>query len=179
MGNLLSSLYSKFFETKINIIMLGLDAAGKTAIIDLLKPGDLYFIHNEVFNAELIDFENFKIWNLDVGRCDTYRRFWKFFTPKIDGLIFVIDSHDKDRDEDALYELKKTLDDENYKECPILVFANKQDLDGSFTRDEIIEKFEMNKIKERPWNVQGCSGINRQGIKEGFDWIKETLNKNN
>ena len=179
MGNLLSSLYSKFYETKINIIMLGLDAAGKTTIIHSLKSEGQYFIDEKLFHAELIDFENFKIWNIDVGRCDTYRRIWKNYTPKIDGLIFVIDSHDRDRDQEALDELKKILDDENYKECPILVFANKQDIDSSFTPDEIIEKFEMNKIKERPWNVQGCSAINRQGIKEGFDWIKETLNKNN
>jgi ADP-ribosylation factor protein 6 len=46
------------------------------------------------------------------------------------GLIFVIDSNDRDRLEEAKTELARIIQDREMKDALLLVFANKQDLPG-------------------------------------------------
>ena len=46
------------------------------------------------------------------------------------GLIFVIDSSDRDRIEEARQELHRIINDREMKESLLLVFANKQDVAG-------------------------------------------------
>ncbi len=46
------------------------------------------------------------------------------------GLIFVIDSNDRDRIDEARQELHRIIQDREMKESLLLVFANKQDLPG-------------------------------------------------
>ena len=46
------------------------------------------------------------------------------------GLIFVIDSNDRKRIEEAQQELHRIINDREMKESLLLVFANKQDIDG-------------------------------------------------
>jgi ADP-ribosylation factor protein 6 len=46
------------------------------------------------------------------------------------GLIFVIDSNDRDRIEEARTELTRIIQDREMKDALLLVFANKQDLQG-------------------------------------------------
>jgi ADP-ribosylation factor protein 6 len=46
------------------------------------------------------------------------------------GLIFVIDSNDRDRIDEARTELTRIIQDREMKDALLLVFANKQDLQG-------------------------------------------------
>lgn len=46
------------------------------------------------------------------------------------GLVFVVDSSDHARIEEAKTELHRILNDLEMSDCLLLVFANKQDLDG-------------------------------------------------
>jgi ADP-ribosylation factor protein 6 len=46
------------------------------------------------------------------------------------GLIFVIDSQDRDRIDEARLELERILADREMRDCLLMVFANKQDLPG-------------------------------------------------
>ena len=88
-----------------------------------------------------------------------------------------MDSSDKNRIEEASSELKGVLDDEELKDCAILVMANKQDLDGALFPNEVTEALGMGKLKGRTWLVQGTDGITGQGVKEGFDWMANVLRK--
>lgn len=56
----------------------------------------------------------------------------------------------------------------------MLVFANKQDLMG-LEVDEIIEKLELNNIKNRKWSIFACSAIKNEGITEGMNWLVSNL----
>ena len=182
MGNIFSALYSKFFSQKyFNILMLGLDAAGKTTLLYNLKPeGPEKISPYEGFYMETLNYENFNFTSWDVGFANQILVLWRHYYNNTDGFIFIVDSVDKDRIEDASNEFKKLLNEEKLKSCPILVFANKQDLNGAFTSNEIIEKFGMNEIKGRNWIVKGTCSINGEGIKEGLDWMNSVLiNKTN
>lgn len=69
-----------------------------------------------------------KVW--DVGGQDKIRNLWRHYYTGTQGLIFVVDSQDRDRIDEAKQELHRIISDREMKDCLLLVFANKQDLPG-------------------------------------------------
>ena len=133
MGFFFSKIWKALLSKRdVRILMVGLDAAGKTTILYQLKMGEtVKTIPTIGFNVETLDYKglNFTVW--DVGGQDKIRVLWKHYYQNTDGLIFVVDSNDRDRIEDAAEELKKMLAEEELKDCAVLVMANKQDLNGA------------------------------------------------
>ncbi len=161
-------------ENQLNfrIILIGLDAGGKTTILYQLKMRELVkAIPTIGFNVEEINYKemNFTIW--DVGGQDKIRVLWKHYYQNTDGVIFVVDSNDRDRIGEAAEEFEKILENEELKDSAILVMANKQDLKDSLSPGEITEKLGLKKIKGRIWFVQGTSAKNGEGLEEGLDWF--------
>ena len=179
MGFFFSRLWTKLLGKKdVRILMVGLDAAGKTTILYQLKMGEtVKTIPTLGFNVETIKHKNFNFTIWDVGGQDKIRVLWKHYYQNTDGLIFVVDSNDQDRIEDAAEELKKLLEAEDLKNCPVLVLANKQDLDGVLAPGEVCRQLKTGEIKGRTWRVQGTSATTGQGLKEGLDWMASVLLK--
>lgn len=65
-----------------------------------------------------------------MGGQDKIRPLWRHYYTGTQGLIFVIDSGDRDRIDEARLELERILADREMRECLLMVFANKQDLPG-------------------------------------------------
>uniref|UniRef100_A0A3Q3IVF9 Uncharacterized protein n=1 Tax=Monopterus albus TaxID=43700 RepID=A0A3Q3IVF9_MONAL len=80
----------------------------------------------------------FHFW--DVGGQEKLRPLWKSYTRCTDGIIFVVDSVDAERMEEAKTELHKITKTSENQGVPLLVVANKQDLRHSLGLDEV-EKF--------------------------------------
>ena len=179
MGFFFSKLWTTLFgKNDVRIVMVGLDGAGKTTILYQIKMGEtIKTIPTIGFNVETLYYKgvNFTVW--DVGGQDKIRVLWKQYYQNADGLIFVVDSNDRDRINDAAIELKKMLAEEDLKECIVLVMANKQDINGALSPGEVTEKLGMGSLKGRTWLVQGTSATSGQGIKEGFDWMASVLLK--
>ena len=114
--------------------MLGLDAAGKTTILYKLKLNDsVNTIPTVGFNVECVSYKNVKFNVWDVGGQDKIRPLWRHYYTGTQGLIFVVDSADTDRLDEARQELHKIISDREMKDAAILVFANKQDQkDGNY-----------------------------------------------
>merc|ERR1719281_343920 len=141
----------------MRILMLGLDAAGKTTVLYKLKLGVvLTTIPTIGFNVETVEYRNisFTVW--DIGGQDKIRKLWRHYYRGTQGLIFVIDSSDRDRIEDAREELWKILADEEMKDAVLLVFANKQDLPNAMTTSEVSEKLSLHSIRDRQWYIQSA-----------------------
>ena len=163
---------------EIRVLMVGLDGAGKTTILYQLKMGEtVKTIPTIGFNVETLDYKgvSFTVW--DVGGQDKIRVLWRHYYRNTDGLIFVVDSNDRERLDDAADELKKMVDEKELIYCPILVWANKQDLNGSLPPGEITEKLQMGQYSRKIWLVQGSSATTAFGLKEGLDWIKDNYRK--
>ena len=179
MGFIFSKLWTKLLGKKnVRILMVGLDAAGKTTVLYQLKMGEtVKTIPTIGFNVETLDYKglNFTVW--DVGGQDKIRQLWKHYYQNTDGLIFVVDSNDRERMAKAANELKKMLVEEELKDCCVLVMANKQDLNGALSPTEVTKELEMGEIKGRSWLVQGTSASTGQGLKEGLDWLASVLLK--
>ena len=166
----------KKIKKYVRILMVGLDAAGKTTILYQLKMGEtVKTIPTIGFNVETLDYKNLSITVWDVGGQDKIRVLWKHYYQNTDGLIFVVDSNDRERIEDSAEELQKMLAEEELKDCAILVMANKQDLNGALPPGEVTEQLGMGKLKGRTWLVQGTCAITGQGLKEGLDWMASVL----
>lgn len=87
------------------------------------------------FNVETVIYKNtkFNVW--DVGGQDKIRPLWRHYFSGTQGLIFVVDSNDRDRIDEARTELSRIIQDREMKDALLLVFANKQDVrTGMFDR---------------------------------------------
>jgi ADP-ribosylation factor-like protein 2 len=54
-----------------------------------------------------------------------------------------------------------------------LIFANKQDLGGALSVQEISEVLQLygDDISGRHWTIFGCSAMTGDGLENGVDWI--------
>lgn len=89
-----------------SLFSVGLDAAGKTTILYKLKLGEIVTTIPTIgFNVETVEYKNisFTVW--DVGGQDKIRPLWRHYYQNTQGLIFVVDSNDRDRVVEAENEL--------------------------------------------------------------------------
>ncbi|CAK7340109.1 unnamed protein product [Dovyalis caffra] len=99
MGQAFRKLFETFFgNTEMRVVMLGLDAAGKTTILYKLHIGEvLSTVPTIGFNVEKVQYKNvvFTVW--DVGGQEKLRPLWRHYFNNTDGLIYVVDSLDRER----------------------------------------------------------------------------------
>jgi len=78
------------------------------------------------FNVETVEYKNisFTVW--DVGGQDKIRPLWRHYFQNTQGLIFVVDSNDRERVNEAREELMRMLAEDELRDAVLLVFANKQ-----------------------------------------------------
>ncbi|WIA43757.1 hypothetical protein OEZ86_010182 [Tetradesmus obliquus] len=177
MGQAITKLFDSLFGNKeMRVVMLGLDAAGKTTILYKLHIGEvLTTVPTIGFNVEKVQYKNvlFTVW--DVGGQEKLRPLWRHYFNNTDGLIFVVDSQDKDRLGRAGQEFRSIINDPLMKNSAILVFANKQDMRGCASPAEVCEALGMTELRGRRWHVQSAIAIRGEGLYEGLDWLANTL----
>ena len=94
---------------------------------------------------------------------------------KTDGLIFVVDSLDRDRVSRAAQEFRAIITDPLMRNAALLVFANKQDQRGAMPPNEVCEALGLPELRGRRWHVQGSVAVAGEGLYEGLDWLANTL----
>jgi len=176
MGGILAKL--KWGKQERRILMVGLDAAGKTTVLYKLKLGELVTTIPTIgFNVETVQYKNihFTVW--DVGGQDKIRPLWRHYYQNTQGLIFVVDSNDRERASEAADELSRMISEDELRDAAILVFANKQDLPNSMSVAEITDKLGLHSLKQRKWYIQSTCATSGDGLYEGLDWLSNTLSK--
>jgi len=177
MGLLMSKVWERMLGKKeMRILMVGLDAAGKTTILYKLKLGEVVTTIPTIgFNVETVEYKNisFTVW--DVGGQDKIRPLWRHYYQNTQGLIFVVDSNDRDRADDAKEELNKMLNEDEMRDAALLVFANKQDLPNAMPAAEVTEKLGLHNMRNRQWFIQSACATTGDGLYEGLDWMSRTL----
>ncbi|OGM41009.1 ADP-ribosylation factor 6 [Aspergillus bombycis] len=196
MGGQVSKLMGKIFGTKeMRILMLGLDAAGKTTILYKLKltNQEVTTIPTVGFNVESVTYKNVKFNVWDVGGQDKIRPLWRHYYSGTQGLIFVVDSSDTARMEEARSELHKIINDREMKDALLLVFANKQDISGrmylknhqdgvptnllsaDMSPEDVTNALQLNKLKDKLWYVAPSVATEGTGIFEGLAWLSNNV----
>eukprot|EP01061_Rhynchopus_euleeides_P009887 TRINITY_DN19204_c0_g1_i3.p1 TRINITY_DN19204_c0_g1~~TRINITY_DN19204_c0_g1_i3.p1 ORF type:complete len:185 (+),score=80.03 TRINITY_DN19204_c0_g1_i3:253-807(+) len=183
MGNVMQKLNGwvdgLFSKKNARILMVGLDAAGKTTILFKLKLDEhVTTVPTIGFNVETVEYKNIKFNVWDVGGQDKLRALWKHYYEDSNAIIFVIDSNDKDRLHIAAQELQVLMSDTSLIEATLLVFCNKQDLPQAASPSEVVQTIGLQQmVGKRKWYVQGCSAVSGEGLYEGLDWLSQNLPK--
>eukprot|EP01105_Mastigella_eilhardi_P003436 TRINITY_DN1439_c0_g1_i3.p2 TRINITY_DN1439_c0_g1~~TRINITY_DN1439_c0_g1_i3.p2 ORF type:complete len:180 (+),score=84.16 TRINITY_DN1439_c0_g1_i3:39-578(+) len=177
MGVNFSKVFGRLFGKKdMRILMVGLDAAGKTTILYKLKLGEIVTTIPTIgFNVETVEYKNinFTVW--DVGGQDKIRPLWRHYFQNTQGLIFVVDSNDRERVSEAKEELQKMLSEDELRDAALLVFANKQDLPQAMSVAEVTDKLGLHNLRTRKWYMQAACATSGDGLYEGLDWLSNIL----
>uniref|UniRef100_A0A8D2QC35 ARF like GTPase 9 n=1 Tax=Zonotrichia albicollis TaxID=44394 RepID=A0A8D2QC35_ZONAL len=113
------------------ILVLGLDGAGKTSILHSLATNHVKrsMAPTEGFNAICINTEESQMEFLEIGGSESLRSYWNMYLPKVLLLVYVVDSADHARLPVAKQLLHQLI--QNNSTLPVVVLANKQDLEVS------------------------------------------------
>eukprot|EP01083_Nonionella_stella_P107820 312788_1 len=165
MGGKFAKLFSK--KKEMRILMVGLDAAGKTTILYKLKLGEVVTTIPTIgFNVETVEYKkiNFTVW--DVGGQDKIRPLWRHYYQNTHGIIFVVDSNDGERIDDsaniannARKELHRMLQEDELKDAVLLLLANKQDLPNALAVDDVQRRLGLDELVGRDWLCQISPGV--------------------
>lgn len=118
----------------------------------------------------------FQIW--DVGGQEKLRPLWKSYTRRMDGIVFVVDSTETERMEEAKVELHKITRTSENQGIPVLVLANKQDLPAPLSVTEIEKVLALHEMSASTLHhVQGCSAVDGQGLQPGLEKLYEMILK--
>ncbi|KAG8003914.1 ADP-ribosylation factor-like protein 13B [Nibea albiflora] len=149
---------------KVTILVVGLDRAGKTASIrGLLRAPHVVeagptqgCIRNE------LRVENYLVTLLDVGGSAESRVAWRELYGEAHGIIFVVDSSDRQRIKEVKEVLGDLLKQSRVAGKPILVLANKQDKMNALLGSELIEILSLEKLVNQSrslCHIEPCSAL--------------------
>ena len=163
-------------EQELRILILGLDNAGKTTILKKFMGEDISTISPTLgFNIKTVEHRDYKLNIWDVGGQKSLRSYWRNYFEATDGLIWVVDSADQKRLADCREELLKLLQEERLMGATLLIFANKQDLNGALGVDKISELLGLDSIKTHHCKALNCSAVTGENLLKGIDWMLDDI----
>ncbi|KAI4809303.1 hypothetical protein KUCAC02_018203 [Chaenocephalus aceratus] len=148
MGNMFANLFSSMFGKKdMRILMVGLDAAGKTTILYKLKLGEIVTTIPTIgFNVET------------VGKEYTYSQFHsmgcRWSRQNSTAVASLLPEHAGSH---------------------LCLFANKQDLPNAMNAAELTDKLGLHSLRNRNWYIQATCATSGDGLYEGLDWLSGQL----
>ncbi|XP_056148581.1 ADP-ribosylation factor-like protein 14 [Lampris incognitus] len=163
---------------EVRVLLLGLDNAGKSTLLYKAKyDSRVTTVPTVGFNVEMMESRRdapLTVW--DVGGQRGMRRHWRSFYQDTAAVAFVVDSSDPRRLDEARRALERVLASDQLRGRPLLVLANKQDVDGALTVTELTERLKLRKVcAGRDWFVQPCSAATGFGLREGFERVTRLL----
>ncbi|XP_020899499.1 ADP-ribosylation factor-like protein 1 [Exaiptasia diaphana] len=177
MGGFFSSLFSSLFGQKeLRILILGLDGAGKTTILYRLQVGEVVTTIPTIgFNVETVTYKNLKFQVWDLGGQTSIRPYWRCYYSNTDAIIYVVDSVDRERIGISKQELVSMLEEDELKKAILVVFANKQDMEGALSSTEVSNALGLSALKNRAWSIFKTSAVKGDGLDEAMEWLVDAL----
>ncbi|XP_044002653.1 GTP-binding protein SAR2-like [Aphidius gifuensis] len=180
--------YLGLWKKSGKLLFLGLDNAGKTTLLHLLKTDRLIQANpTHLPQCEEMSIGDMCFTTYDLGGHIEARRVWRDYFPAVDAIVFLVDATDRSRFPASRHELHGLLTDDNISSCPILVLGNKIDLEGAASETEILDYFNIHHLTtgkgkisredthSRPLELFMCSLNKKQGYGEGFRWLSQYI----
>ncbi|XP_044467463.1 ADP-ribosylation factor-related protein 1 isoform X3 [Mangifera indica] len=161
-----------FSKTEFHVLILGIDKAGKTTLLEKLKsqfssieglPPDR-IVPTVGLNIGRIEVSNSKLVFWDLGGQPGLRTIWEKYYEEAHAVVYVIDAACTSRFEDSKSALEKVLRHEDLQGAPLLILANKQrcfnwqDLPDAVSSEELARYLDLKKLDERVYMFEAVSG---------------------
>lgn len=175
------------FKKDAKVIFVGLDNAGKTSLMSVLKYGEIRQFDPTIFAfSEEIEIGSLRVNMVDLGGHDTVRKVWKNYFPNVDGIIYLVDAAKPSRFEESKVEFEGIMGNPDIGDVPVLVLGNKIDMKGAVNQDELVEALGLvdqsnygNRVMEsyngKPIKVCMCSIAKKMGFKPGLEWLEKQI----
>lgn len=180
---MLSGLRKMFLgRDETRVIVVGLDGSGKTTIVQRLKRGllnDSEVIPTIGFNCECVEYNKiiFSLW--DLGGSQEARGFWRLYFQDTQAIIFVVDSSDMARMDEAREDLHRMMMEHELWDAPLLILANKQDMVNAASTREITQHLQLFALTNRNWYIIDTRAthpdVSEANLYAGLDWLVEVL----
>ena len=175
------------WKKNAQIVFLGLDNAGKSTLISVLKSGRV----TQLDPTKHAHFEELRVGNVvirafDLGGHAAMRKIWRQYYPQIDAVVYLVDCSDVARFEESKAELHKILESEEIKSIPVLVLGNKIDKSGAVSEEELRSALglsmpasfgvqELERVAGKPVKLCMCAVVKKSGYTDGFKWLTQML----
>ncbi len=175
----MSSILRRLFkgkEQKHQIVIIGLDSAGKTTIVTrLLRSEFVPTTRTLGVNYRTVKYREIEFNLIDLGGQEIYRNLlWQPSLEKADAIVFVLDSADIRINEasNAFWESIK-----QNEIAPVLFIANKIDLKGARTFDSIVQDLDLTRAtrSSRPVGLFRISAKTGENFYDAFDWLADVV----
>ncbi len=186
MFSLLYGLWKYLFsKAEFHVLILGIDKAGKTTVLEKLKtlfsdleglPPDR-IVPTVGLNIGRVEAHKSKLIFWDLGGQLGLRTIWEKYFEEAHAVLYVVDAANQSRFDDAKSALEKVLRHPDLQGAPILIFANKQDLPAAVTAQDFSNYLDLKELNDRPSLVQAMSAYDGSGIQEGVFWLVEAMRK--
>lgn len=186
MFSLVYGCYEHLFrKEELHILIIGLDKAGKTTLLEKLKTlfADLPGLEaDKVLPTVGLNIARFEAYGFplvlwDLGGQAGLRSIWEKYYGESHAVIFVVDATDRQRLAEAKSCLNKALEQRDLLGAPLLVLANKQDVPVCIAASDIAVELNIGSLEGRACNVQSASSISGDGLKAAVQWIVESVAK--
>ena len=171
--------YLGLYNKKANIVFLGLDNAGKTTLLGVLK-NDKVTQTKPTYHpcSEELKMGNIRFKTHDLGGHESARKIWKDYFPAVDGILFLVDSADPDRFDEAKKELEEVCNTPQLEKIPIAVLGNKADKNGAVQEYDLKQGLDFDSIKlknPRPMELFMTSVTKKAGYNVALEWLSKQL----
>ena len=171
--------YLGLYNKKANIVFLGLDNAGKSALLHVLKTDRVTQTRPTIHpHSEELKMGNLVLNTYDLGGHETARKIWKDYFPAVNGILFLVDSVDVNRFPEAYKELNDILETPELVNIPIAILGNKIDMAGAVSLEELKAALHYDELmakENRPMEVFMTSVTKKIGYSNALEWISTKL----
>jgi GTP-binding protein SAR1 len=171
--------YLGLYNKKANIVFLGLDNAGKSALLHVLKTDRVTQTRPTIHpHSEELKMGNLVLNTYDLGGHETARKIWKDYFPAVNAILFLVDSVDVKRFPEAYKELNDILETPELVNIPIAILGNKIDMAGAVSIEELKAALHYDELmakENRPMEVFMTSVTKKIGFSAALEWISTKL----
>ncbi|KAF8508192.1 P-loop containing nucleoside triphosphate hydrolase protein [Hysterangium stoloniferum] len=174
--SLLSWLSSLLFSKNAEICIVGLQASGKTSMVNVIGANQFSeeVVPTVAFNLRHVKRGGVKLKVWDVAGQPKFRSTWQRYCSGVDAVVFVVDSSDRKSFQTANFELHSLLAQSTLSGTPLLVLGNKNDLPDHANIDELIKAlYGLDKITNRPVSCYSCSMKSQHNLDIVLKWLAD------
>eukprot|EP00903_Cladosiphon_okamuranus_P018128 g16683.t1 len=165
-------MLSSFYSRQLEVVLVGLENSGKTTLMNVLASGHpVDTVPTIGLNVKMIKRGGVQLKCWDIGGQAQYRGEWGRYTRGSDVIVYVVDAHAEEKAALARRELHRLLEDEELASTPLLVLANKVDLEPHMSEDQVIRELNLDYVTANPWILIPISALKVINIDQVLQWL--------